>query len=106
MRCTHLLCLAAVASVLASSARAAADPPTVRARKESALPPGVLPAWETDAEKASQPPMVRNLPPVLPTPPPPTGYRVPAEFEPVAAFVVSQGDWQDTFWSSEVDMLV
>lgn len=32
--------------------------------------------------------------------PPPAGYRVPAEFEPVAAFMVSQGDW----WGAELDM--
>lgn len=78
----------------------------VRSRKESALPPGVLPAWQMDSEVTAPRPRLRNLPPTpLPLQPPP-GFRVPAEFEPVAAFVVSQGDWTDSYWASDIDMLI
>ncbi len=86
---------------------ARATDPSVTAVLEAALPPGTLPAWETQAERSR--PRVR--PPVSPLPSPPPappapGFRVPAEFEPVAAFLVTEGDWQDGSWGSDVQMLI
>jgi len=72
------------------------DDPEVTRAKEAALRPGVLPAWETRAEINSSPvtvPFVTDMSQGLLTPPPDPGYRVPAEFEPVSAYMVSQGDW-------------
>jgi agmatine/peptidylarginine deiminase len=81
--------------------------PSVQEIQEAALPPGVLPAWQTQAERGR--PRVR--PPTAPIPSPPPsppapGYRVPAEFEPVAAFLVSRGDWTDGSWTNDIQMLV
>ncbi len=82
------------------------SPEVIRA-KERALPRGKLPTWETEAERRTQlvrPPRVfRNYDGLLPPPPAP-GYRVPAEFEPVSAFIVSQGDWSDL--TMMIDMLI
>ena len=105
-RCLPLLAAAGVSCVLVASSYAYAEDPAVLAQKEAALPPGVLPAWQTATEVA--PPMPHwTVDPSPPLPiPPPAGFRVPAEFEPVGAFVVTQGDWSDSGWSSDVDMLI
>ncbi|MDD5309012.1 MAG: agmatine deiminase family protein [Deltaproteobacteria bacterium] len=95
---TQFFMFAVILSILAmrpGAARAGVDPSVVRAQ-EAALPAGVLPAWETTAEKAHRTPPVPRVTTVdegLLPPPPASPYRVPAEFEPVAAFVVTQGDW-------------
>jgi agmatine/peptidylarginine deiminase len=68
----------------------------IQRAKERALPEGTLPAWETTTEKASGPirfPRVAHIDDGLLPPPPTSGYRAPAEFEAVSAFIVSQGDW-------------
>lgn len=91
---------AAVALVTTQTAAQANDEAVFRAR-EAKIAPGKLPAWETEGERtAPKVPRVRSMPGAPLPVPPPTGYRVPAEFEPVAAFVVSEGDW----WGAELGM--
>ncbi len=103
--------LLAAAALWAGNARAGEDPAVLSAL-EQALPPGTLPAWETAAEldQAREAATQRRLAPwvsrvdegMLPPPPAP-GYRAPAEFEPVAAFIVTRGDWS-TGWNPSIGM--
>jgi agmatine deiminase len=89
--------------VVAFSQPASGADPSFLDLKQSRLRPGVLPAWETPSERvqrrASPSPSVLRHPPVA-------GYRVPAEFEPVSAFLVTQGDWSDSVLWPEIDMLI
>ncbi|HUT77489.1 MAG TPA: agmatine deiminase family protein [Polyangia bacterium] len=103
--------LLAAAALGTGTARAGGDPAVLGAL-EQALPPGTLPAWETAAEldHAREAAKQRRLAPWVsrvdrgPLPPPPTpGYRTPAEFEPVAAFIVTRGDWS-TGWNPSIGM--
>jgi len=105
-----------VAPALAASPSAAVEPHTSREvleAKEAALPPGVLPAWQTTEELERSGRMERQrLAPWVsriddgPLPPPPgPGYRVPAEFEPVSAFLVSRGDWGTWGANPSINML-
>jgi agmatine/peptidylarginine deiminase len=88
--------LGVLAGAGSASASAHTDREIERAR-EGALPSGVLPVWEMRAERLESRDRADELPkrPAAPVPylAPPEGFRVPAEFEPVAAFIVSQGDW-------------
>jgi agmatine deiminase len=97
--CLLALLLASLGSPIAASAAT----PDVQSLKEAQLRPGALPAWETEAERASRTPRnPRHYGGTSLPEPPAAGYRVPAEFEKVAAFVVSQGDW----WPEEEPMLI
>lgn len=76
-----------------------------------AFAPGVLPAWETQEERALRPPVrpvgIHRMENRLLPPPPPPGYRVPGEFEPVSAFMVTQGDWVEQsggWFSADIQM--
>jgi len=100
--------VAATLAWIVTPSMARADDEAVLQAREAQLRPGTLPAWETRAERMAP---RRKAPPGAvpgaPAPlPPPTGYRVPAEFEPVAAFLVTEGDWQDDIWAQELDMLL
>ncbi|MCK9463180.1 MAG: agmatine deiminase family protein, partial [Proteobacteria bacterium] len=77
---------------------------SVLGQKEAAIRDGALPAWRTAAERSPAPERpFPEFPGPLPAPPA-AGYRVPAEFEPVAAFVVSEGDWSTS--SMLLDMII
>jgi len=80
----------------AGTSTLAFDDPAVARARDKALAADVLPAWETGKEILARP----HRPVVAPQvddvelfAPPPAGFRVPAEFEPVTAYIVSQGDW-------------
>jgi agmatine deiminase len=100
----------AVASLVAAmltSSIAHADDPSIQALQESKLRPGVRPAWETASERAASVARVAPHPwnlPVVPGPPA-SGYTVPAEFEAMAAFMVTEGDWDKTEIGMMLDMI-
>jgi agmatine/peptidylarginine deiminase len=106
------LIIAALVAGLSSAATAASaqsrhTDSAVLQQKEASLPDGALPAWQSGAERALTP--AAAIPDIQgPVPAPPVaGYRVPAEFEPVSAFMVTQGDWES--WGDPqmlIDMIV
>ncbi|MBI5535469.1 MAG: agmatine deiminase family protein [Deltaproteobacteria bacterium] len=98
----HAAVVSLLAVVVSPSIAQAGDP--VQALQESQIRPGALPAWETAAERAASIPRSAPHPwnlPIVPGPPP-TGYTVPAEFEKMSAFMVTEGDWDN----SEVGMML
>ncbi len=104
-----LLCALACAARPALAGDGHSDPEVLRAR-EARLPRGVLPAWETEREKREHPrsaaiPHAARIDERLLPPPPDPGYRAPAEFEPVAAYLVSQGDWSEWGMNPSIEML-
>lgn len=88
--------LAAISILRPGQADAHTDTDVLEA-KERLLPGDELPAWRSLEERGSH--MPRRRAPAAHRmedrllPPPSLGYRVPAEFEPVAALVLTQGDW-------------
>jgi agmatine/peptidylarginine deiminase len=90
-----LLVLALMLLAIPTAAQHERTADEIMQAKEAALEEGVLPAWETTAERAA----ARLLPRVDwiddgPLPPPPDSpYRAPGEFEQVAAFVVTFSGW-------------
>ena len=103
---TSLLIVAGTSPSLAQDSRVS---PAVLAAQEAALPPGELPAWETTRERA----FAAQRPAPLPAldrdddrPPPPAGYRATAEFEPLGAFLVTQGDWSTWGGDPSINMLI
>ncbi len=92
------LALFAVASVFGLGQAAAHTDTEVLEANERLLTGDELPAWRTLEERQREasrprPPALHRLEDRLLPPPPRPGYRVPAEFEPVAALLVTQGDW-------------
>ncbi|MCP4677590.1 MAG: agmatine deiminase family protein [Deltaproteobacteria bacterium] len=101
----RVLFFALVCPLVAGSHVSGNEPDVIRV-KERSIPLGQLPTWETEAERralSSRPPRVTYVNDGLLPPPPAPGYRVPGEFEPVSAFMVSEGDWGN--YGMMVDMI-